>query len=199
MHKGSGTKKFLMQIIKDATNQMTLTELHHKGNIDAILNQTMANDLAIMFQIKEVVADVTIFCPLGATCINRQLTSTEVCKQKESQKCNKYSEIIDKAESEFIPLAFTTYGERGLGTQKLFQQLSMQGHGLHCVYDARDTLYELTHGIAIHLVGSNYEAYKEWTRNSISAAANRRPATGPAASASQRRNEQRLRESAGVA
>jgi hypothetical protein len=155
-------------------------------------------DLSLMFDRRlPVMADVTVIDPLSHTRSNSNMCPKRACEIAATHKKSKYKELVDSSHVEFIPLVFTTYNQRGCDTQKLFSDLITQGRELHCVYDARDTLFELTHGIAVHLVHANHLAYSEWI-NRISRTDDTSRPTGPCAAAELRRAHANILQQAGM-
>jgi hypothetical protein len=157
-------------------------------------------DLAINFREKEVLVDITIVAPTGITNVKNRDTPSQVCEAAASAKHKKYEEIEEQGRSQFVPVVFTNYGGRGQEAESLLKRISMHQRDLHCVYDPRETLYELTHGIAALMTEHRLDSFYEWERmcfKKLSSDAER--ASGPRAAAELRKEELSIRQEAGVA
>ena len=155
-------------------------------------------DLELLLRDKPTLVDITIIDPLSNTNIKVRKDVDAACRAAAAAKVHKYKDI-NKDHYHFVPLVFTTYGGRASETEELISDLTFRASvGEQCVYDPRETLYQLTHGISVILAESSLNSHHEWRTQVIRNVGLVRPA-GAAAAANLRRAETDVLMSVGQA
>ena len=145
-------------------------------------------DLELLIHDKPTLIDLTIIDPLAMSSIKARKDVDAACRAAAAAKKHKYKDI-NSNHYHFIPLVLTTYGGRGEEAEELVSDLAYRTSvAQQCVYDPRETLYSLTHGISVILAESSLTSYHEWRTQVICSIGLVRP-VGPAAAANLRRTE----------